>query len=275
MRLTDLADGVTAIMIFVAVVVLLLIVTFFATKKYDDARRQSDAARDDIRELRKKRLMLIDQALQMFSQDNPHADGLRKLADIYRTIDSEKKEVAWEEKYVIVMRKFMAYARKHLNANMQNAWKMSNSAVNENEQMLDGAREAYVSCQETIKSFERAPQCYAVKAGNAIMDIMRQHNADATDQLAEEAAQAAGIDDCSSGNRIISSQISSQIARPSRDHALGETELHQQRHPSPISSGIKSKIADAMRTAADQLQVEDDGDKPNTGTHKDHTRQKI
>lgn len=192
-NLMQVSSVLTMVLVIFAIIVVLFIVVFMFTKRYDDEKRQSDAARDAIRELRKKRLELINQALQMFSNDNPHAKGLSKLAELYGSIDSEKKEIAWEQKYVLVMKKFMAYAKRELPANMESAWKMSNIAINENEEMLDSAREAYVSCQQALASYRKPPQSYMISIGNRIMGAMRSHASEQAAANAEKSAIEAGV----------------------------------------------------------------------------------
>lgn len=211
MSIFDVASILTTILVIAAVGVLLLIVVFFATRKYDDAKRESDQARDVIRDLRKKRLDLIKQALQMFSEGNPHADGLAKLSKLYVSIDSEKKEVAWEGKYIVVMKKFMAYSKRNLPANMESAWKMSNAAINENEMMLDGAREAYAKAQGEMASFDKPPQSYAIKIGNKIIGMMRDHARNSEEADAERSAVEAGVMDPADAQA--SAPISTKAAR--------------------------------------------------------------
>lgn len=215
MSTSAVLDFFTTILVIVAIIVISFFVIIFVTRRYDELKAQSDEARDKIREMRKARLALIDQAISMFGTGNPHFDSLSKLAKIYRNIDSEQKEVAWEEKYITVMKKFMMAAKKGLSPNMQGAWQMANEAIKANEMQLDSAREAYAQCQNSLSTFESGPQGKALQIGQRILDAMRSHAKTKAEEQVDIEAQHAGITDEVPENARVSmnSSIKDQIAR--------------------------------------------------------------
>lgn len=168
MGIAVLYDIAIFLLIIVAIAVIVIMLMFLMSKRKGDLTSQCMRARDDVRSFRQQRLVLIEQALAMFSAGNKYADSLSKLAEIYRTIDNEKKEILWEEKYIKIMKRFLAQAKKDAPANMMDAWKMLNSAVNENEDSLDKAREAYVSFKSSLSQFDNPPQSYIIAASDKL-----------------------------------------------------------------------------------------------------------
>lgn len=193
MELADLTGIMFTILIIIAILVIALMAMLLLTKRRNDIEGHLIAARDDVRSYRKQRLVLVEQALSMFSDNNKFADSLSKLAEIYRTIDSENKEILWEEKYIKVMKKFMAYAKKNSPANMKDAWKMLNSSVNENEMMLDQAREAYTHLKEELEKLDTPPLSYVMMASDKLSDsihIARDAKSRFDEHMEKNAKQA-------------------------------------------------------------------------------------
>lgn len=170
MEISAIYDAAVVLLIIVAVAVVAVMLMFLMTRRRNDLSSQCQRARDDVRKYRKQRLVLIEQALSMFSDENKHAVSLEKLSEIYKSIDSENKEILWEEKYIKVMKKFLACAKQNAPANMKGAWRMLNSSVNENESSLDSAREAYVHLKTSLSQFDNPPQKYIVAAGDKLID---------------------------------------------------------------------------------------------------------
>lgn len=187
MGISGIYDTALFLLVIVAVAVIAIMLMFLMTKRKNDLSAQCQRARDDVRKFRKQRLVLIGQALSMFSTDNKYAQSLSKLSEIYKTIDSESKEILWEEKYIKVMKKFMAYAKKTAPANMKDAWKMLNSSINENEMALDTAREAYVNFKSSLEQFDNPPQKYIVMASDKLS--LGMHRAVAAKKVFDEQVQ--------------------------------------------------------------------------------------
>lgn len=190
MQADQLVDIFGIVLIILAVIVVAIMVIFIMTKMRGDTQEAVSKARIDVRAAREKRLALCEQALAMFSSGNTYGEPLSKLVEIYKSIDSEKKEILWEEKYIKIMRKFMADAKKKSPDNMKEAWKMLNSEVNANEEALDMARAEYVAKKEILSQFDRVPQKYIIQAGDKIMCAMKvyaQVKQVAEKNLAEQA----------------------------------------------------------------------------------------
>lgn len=168
MELSGIFNILTMFFVVVTVAVITLLLIFLTMKKRDELRIAQIAIRDDVRERREQRFILIEQALAMFADGNEYADSLSKLSGLYRSIDNETKEIMWEDKYIKVMKKFLAVAKKQTPANMKDAWKMLNTSVNENEMALDAAREAYTASKDSMVQFDSFPQKYILMAGEKL-----------------------------------------------------------------------------------------------------------
>lgn len=204
MELSGILNILTMFFIIITIAVIALLLIFLTMKKRDELRIAQIAIRDDVRERREQRLVLIEQALAMFANGNGYADSLSKLASLYRSIDNETKEIMWEDKYIKIMKKFLTVAKKQSPANMRDAWKMLNTSVNENEMALDAAREAYTASQDSMAQFDSFPQKYILLAGEKLSLSIRyaeymkkKYDEQLAKQASEnkEEASPAGIDE--------------------------------------------------------------------------------
>lgn len=204
MELSGILNILTMFFIIITIAVIALLLIFLTMKKRDELRIAQIAIRDDVRERREQRLVLIEQALAMFANGNGYADSLSKLASLYRSIDNETKEIMWEDKYIKIMKKFLTVAKKQSPANMRDAWKMLNTSVNENEMALDAAREAYTASQDSMAQFDSFPQKYILLAGEKLSlsiryaeYIKKKYDEQLAKQTSEnkEEASPSGIDE--------------------------------------------------------------------------------
>lgn len=170
----DLSNFFVILLVIVAVAVGAMFAMFFAIRKRDELIERTKVARDDIRQRRKQRSALMNQVLSLFGNGNPMAESLSKLAKLYLVIDSEEKEILWEEKYVVVMRKFLDLAKgKTDGGNLSKAWEMASKSVSDNEDALEAARNVYDETILELESLEKPPMSWLLYGGDIIMSLMR------------------------------------------------------------------------------------------------------
>lgn len=227
MGIAVLYDIAIFLLIIVAIAVIVIMLMFLMSKRKGDLTSQCMRARDDVRSFRQQRLVLIEQALAMFSAGNKYADSLSKLAEIYRTIDNEKKEILWEEKYIKIMKRFLAQAKKDAPANMMDAWKMLNSAVNENEDSLDKAREAYVSFKPSLSQFDNPPQSYIIAASDKLTSGIKRLSAAKREFDAQMEKSRANGDE--KGTASVSSNNGSEGDSARRARSYSANKAHDAR----------------------------------------------
>ena len=160
----------------VLVLVILIFVFMFLVRRQDELEETLDASQKTIVECRQQRYQLMCQVIDMFGNGNPDVQNLTRLRDLYEKSDSEEREIMWEEKYVVVMKRYLEYAGQHVSPQMRKAWQMANQAVVENEENLSGARTAYENAKVRASAYTKPPLSYIAAAGDKIADLMRFHH---------------------------------------------------------------------------------------------------
>ena len=98
----------------------------------------------------------------------------------------------WEEKYVIVMKRYMEYAGQHVSPQMRQAWEMANRSVIENEGKLSAARQEYEDTKARAAAYTKPPLSYIAAAGDKVADLMRLHHEVKTDLESDELEGVEG-----------------------------------------------------------------------------------
>ena len=156
--------------------VIIVCVFMFVVRHQDDLEADLVDTRDEIVKCRKNRYTLMGQAITMFGNGNPDVKNLTTLRDIYSKSDSEEREIMWEKKYVVVMRRFMEYAGEHCRPEMKSAYDMLNTAVEENEANLSAARDGYENAKRQASAYAKPPLSYIAAAGDKAAGFLRRQH---------------------------------------------------------------------------------------------------
>ena len=173
--------------LFVAILILVILIFAFmhVVRRQDDIEKDLEDARNEIITARQNRYQLMTQVIDLFGNGNPDVGNLTKLRDIYTMSSSEEEEIMWEEKYVLIMRRFMEHAGSHLRPELKQAYEMSSKAVEDNERALSQARQKYESAKKQASAYAKPPLLYLAAAGDKIADAMRFHHTVVTNMKEE------------------------------------------------------------------------------------------
>lgn len=191
----DIQNFMFTLFIVVCAALLIVFVLFFVTKSKDDTEESIKVVRHDIHQYRLKRYENIFQVLKAFGAGNPNTDALKKLADIYTRVKTEKDEIKWEEKYVPVMQAFMRYTLQNIPPQLQGSYDMANNAIIANERSLELARAELAKLSEKMTKYEQQPYRTLVKGGTIITHFVRRSDTvvkdlkASADELAERKAR--------------------------------------------------------------------------------------
>lgn len=181
MNMNDLTQLATFVFIIVVAIFIIIFGLFLLLKHNDDTQEKVVQIRKEIRSYRIKRYENIKQIIQAFGQDNPHTKQLEKLRDLYKKVDSEEREMAWEEKYISVMHSFMDYAKDNISPQLKTSYDIANKALVDNEQALDTVRDEYLLLRKTLDLFEGVPVKYIIAVGEKLMSFTRKANETSVD----------------------------------------------------------------------------------------------
>ena len=174
--------------------VIIVCVFMFVVRHQDELEEDLVDTRDEIVRCRQNRYTLMDQAITMFGNGNPDVQNLTALKDIYSKSDSEEREIMWEKKYVVVMKRFMDYAGEHCRPEMKSAYEMLNAAVEENEANLAAARDGYENAKRQASAYAKPPLSYIAAAGDKAAGFLRRQH-----EMKEEWEQQKDQEEDSNG----------------------------------------------------------------------------